>query len=309
MVALVIIYNHKYDKNIPILENIYKDQFSNIFHLVPFYTGEKENVIAVYENSHYFQGYIVQSYQILKSKGDFDHYFFIGDDLLLNPKINEETYMSYFQIKRNDTFISEIFETSSMSDKWLHSMKVIGYTLSVEGIEITKELPSKEDILPRFHKLGLQTPYYSPQKVYAIPQRKMYAKNLKGLYCYYKDKRRIENLYKIDRIELEYPIACGYSDIVIIPKDEFKTFAHYCGIFAASRLFVEAAIPTSIILSCSNIKTEKDIKLKGKLFWGNDRTEFEDEYKHSLHKLLNEFPNNILYFHPVKLSKWQIDTN
>ena len=44
-VALIIIYNHQYNKNIDILERIYNGRFSNIYHLVPFYNGEKQNVI------------------------------------------------------------------------------------------------------------------------------------------------------------------------------------------------------------------------------------------------------------------------
>lgn len=39
MIALVIIHNHRYDANIPRLDEIYKSRFSHIFHLVPFYDG------------------------------------------------------------------------------------------------------------------------------------------------------------------------------------------------------------------------------------------------------------------------------
>ncbi len=55
-IALVIIYNHQYNKNIDILERIYKGRFSHIYHLIPFYQGDKENVIPVYDASLYFQG-------------------------------------------------------------------------------------------------------------------------------------------------------------------------------------------------------------------------------------------------------------
>src|SRR5438309_2566399 len=54
--ALIIVFNHRYDKNIPLLETLYEGRFSNIYYLVPFYDGEKENVIPVYENSFRFQG-------------------------------------------------------------------------------------------------------------------------------------------------------------------------------------------------------------------------------------------------------------
>ena len=54
-VALIIIYNHKFDQNIDVLEKLYQGSFSHVYHLVPFYTGKKVNVISIYENSRYFQ--------------------------------------------------------------------------------------------------------------------------------------------------------------------------------------------------------------------------------------------------------------
>ena len=88
-IALLIIYNHRYDKNIEPLEQIYAGRFSYIYHIVPFYDGQKENVIPVYESSFYFEGYIAQCFQHLKDKG-FTHYFFVADDLMLNPLITEQ---------------------------------------------------------------------------------------------------------------------------------------------------------------------------------------------------------------------------
>lgn len=56
-IALLIIYNHRYDKNIPILDKIYEGRFSYVYHVVPFYDGDRENVIAVYENSYVLFGH------------------------------------------------------------------------------------------------------------------------------------------------------------------------------------------------------------------------------------------------------------
>ncbi len=49
--ALLVVYNHRYDKNIPVIDKIYQNRFSHVFHLVPFYDGEQENVIPVYDLS------------------------------------------------------------------------------------------------------------------------------------------------------------------------------------------------------------------------------------------------------------------
>lgn len=60
--ALMVIYNHRFDKNIELIEKLYSPSFSNIFHIIPFYDGNKENVIPVYESSYQFEGYISQAY-------------------------------------------------------------------------------------------------------------------------------------------------------------------------------------------------------------------------------------------------------
>ena len=96
-VALIIIYNHRYEKNIDVLERIYRGRFTDIFHLMPFYTGNKKNVIPVYENSMYFQGYVSQGLKAIFDE-KYSHYLFVADDLILNPVINEATYEQYLKL-------------------------------------------------------------------------------------------------------------------------------------------------------------------------------------------------------------------
>ena len=64
-----------------------------------------------------------------------------------------------------------------------------------------------------------------------------------------------------------FPLIEGYSDLIVIPKENLKLFCHLCGIFAAMNLWVDAAIATSMVLSCENITQERDHGLKGKEFW------------------------------------------
>src|SRR6218665_624801 len=106
-VALVIIYNHQYNKNIEKLEEVYGNWFSHIFHLVPFYAGDKPNVIAVYESSYYFQGYVAQGLKRFFSP-EFDHYLFIGDDLMVNPVINENNYSLHLNLDVKTSFIPRL---------------------------------------------------------------------------------------------------------------------------------------------------------------------------------------------------------
>lgn len=115
--ALVIIYNHQFNRNIQPIEDLYRNRFSKIFHLVPFYEGNRPNVIPVYENSFYFQGYVSQAWSELKSAGA-GHYIFVGDDLILNPMINEENYRTELAVDEETSFIPMLIEFHRMSTYW-----------------------------------------------------------------------------------------------------------------------------------------------------------------------------------------------
>ena len=52
-VCLVLIFNHKYEQNIEKLKRIYRDRFSMIRFMIPFYNGDDKGgeIISVYESS------------------------------------------------------------------------------------------------------------------------------------------------------------------------------------------------------------------------------------------------------------------
>lgn len=161
-VALVIIYNHQYNKNIEILESLYKHRFSHIFHLVPFYQGERENVIPVYENSYHFQGYLAQ---VLKSffHPRFVHYFFVADDLLLHPSINERNYRDVFHVESKTCFLPGFIPDPYEASMNLHDSKSfwnrIGeayhWQLNQWGVEVANQISDKETALKRCMHLRL----------------------------------------------------------------------------------------------------------------------------------------------------------
>ena len=45
---MIVIYNHNYEDNIERIEKIYSGKFNDIFHLISYYTGNREKVIRVY---------------------------------------------------------------------------------------------------------------------------------------------------------------------------------------------------------------------------------------------------------------------
>jgi hypothetical protein len=95
----------------------------------------------------------------------------------------------------------------------------------------------------------------------------------------------------------------GYSDILLVSRETLPRFAQLSGIFAATDMFVEVAIPTAMVLASSGIATERDTTLKGRAYWGDEIRELA-KFNKSMDELLKNFPTGQMYVHPVKLSQW-----
>lgn len=304
-IGLFIIFNHRFDKNIPILEDLYKDKFSNVYFIVPYYNGDKENVIPVFESSFYFEGYIAQAYQKIKNEG-FSHYFFIADDMILNPLITEDTVFDVTGIKKDHCWIYDFRDCKNTK---LHH-RVPTYTpIKMSGIEVNKMMPPVKDVMQKFDKLGLS---YFPSKWYAFQKAFKYLRPhrhcLKPLYDALSYILRVE-LVDLKSIDDYYPGIWAYSDILMITDDSINNFARYCGMFSGLKVFVENAIPLALIMASDKIQTSKDIKLNAICQLPAMGEEYEksfiDKYNYSLSDLLNNYPENIFYIHPLKLSKWK----
>jgi hypothetical protein len=302
-VALIIIYNHQYNKNIEISERIYKSRFSNIYHLVPFYNGNKSNVITVYESSFYFQGYLAQGFKSFYRE-EFSHYFFIADDLFLNPVINEKNYTEHLQLKQNTCFLPGFVTLHNVTFGWWPRVgEAFRYKIKVPGVEAENQLPDFDTALAAFEKFGLKIKPLCIDQVWKAPASIkefgwMLIRNSLNLI------RKIKSKVLNKKHNLSYPLVGSYADIFIVSSDAIKQFCHYCGVFAATKLFVEVGLPTSLVLSAQEIVTEKDLKLQGKALWTNDQLKILDNYENKLSKLSDDFPGDCLYLHPVKLSKW-----
>ena len=98
----------------------------------------------------------------------------------------------------------------------------------------------------------------------------------------------------------------GYSDIIVVPKDHLELFCHYCGIFAAMNLWVDAAVGTALLLSGSPVKTEVNSSYFGTEYWHDD--ELKKRLSHTnkkLDRIKNVFKEKELYIHPIKLSAYK----
>jgi hypothetical protein len=306
--CLVIVFNHRYDKNIPVLEKIYSPNFSNIFFLVPFYNGNHPNVIPVYESSNFFQSFFAQGYHRFFHE-EFTHYIFTGDDCLLNPSVNENNFLEQAGLPERTDLISGLIELHKLTGRpWWHAHKAVDFFNNRKGAEIKRELPSREEAVEKFRQHGLDVQLLTKENIFGTqtpPGKKWWQY---WLFKQYHLKYKWKQYKKDGKIELPYPVAGSYSDVIIVTKESIYDFCRYCGMMAAAGLFVELAIPTALLLASNKITQEKDIRLKGKALWSaSEVEEVEKTFNKSLLQLLKKFPADQFYFHPVKLSKWNND--
>lgn len=307
-VALVFVFNHRFDKNFEKLEKIYASRFSDIYHLVPFYDGDKENVIPVYEASFYFQGYFKQAFASLTKK-QYTHYLFVGDDLILHPSLDENNIISAMGLDANTGFLPWDFGLlSKLSLQWDNLIPSLGAFylddhLKHHAVNWKKALPPKQEAEKIFARYG-----YTDYKITGDN-----LKGEKGGYGYgtYKDRRKdYLNLLIKRRRTLPYPALAAYSDFIVIPQNHLKAFADMCEIFRQMRLWVEVAIPTAMLLTLPKVKMEKDMNWKGTTYWVDKNFDvMKARYEAAgfdLKKLLDGYSQNELYIHPVKLSQWQV---
>lgn len=300
-VALIIIYNYRYDANIEKLEWLYQGKFSHIYHLIPFYDGPRKNVISVYDHSFCFQGYVAQGLKGFFQK-EYNHYFFVADDMVLNPSITEGNYEEHLHLDAETSFLPEFITLHDLTHPWPHVRKAFEYRTSQPGVNGEKELPDPEVALQRFRQFGLDIQPMTFEQVYGRP---ILSQTGEGFITFLRWIRK--RLKFGSRLSLSYPLVGSYSDIFVVSANAIQAFCRYCGIFSATRLFVELAVPTALVLSAKKIVTEKSLELKGRALWTAKQREILSPYGNQIQRLIADFPPGILYLHPIKTSKWSIE--
>ena len=317
MTDLVIIYNHNFETNVPKLDLYYKGKFNKIWHLIPFYKGNAAHVIAVYGGSFFFQNFIAQAAARLK-ESTADNFLFIGDDLLLDPRINQQNVFEQMGFSPDWGFISELDDLSK--GHFLRGVVEAGKaTLRHPGLEIAGELPSSKEAVDLIERhIKLDSLVLRKYRRYRLKMRKPFLSHaadnwnrLKG-NCWHLLQQAKLGMHPQ---RLEYPFVGGYADLFSVPRKALASFAHYCGVFAAAQVFVEIALPTALAFACEHIATEETSPRRGLNIWFPPQTWEDHERKaaqiaelekyKTLSNLAGNWPNEYLYIHPVKLSQWE----
>jgi len=301
-ICLVIIFNHRYDDNIPKLRTIYGDRFSKMRFLVPFYNGNDPEVIPVFECSYQFEGFLIQAFDKLIKVGA-DYYFFIADDLILNPAFDENNILSCMRGKNKKALITSIQMLNSEGMfAWSHSrysskpfrhkatqwkQSLVDYDVAMLKFAEFFGSAYPEKYIDAFFK-----PHVGESHEHFMESIEQFKKSNNGT------------------LDIPYPLARGYSDIFVLNKDVLYEVSYTCGIFSSMNLFVEIGLPTALVL---NIQKEH-ITLLGEnenyrcqAMWTVEEVEqFANEAEYSYKKLLEIWDDKCGFVHPVKLSQWDV---
>lgn len=322
-ICLVVIYNHNYERNVPVLNAVYEGRFSKICHVMPFFRGG-----GVYECSYQYNGYIAQAARDFYSD-DFDYYCFVADDMVINPSINESNLPCLLGIGKDDGFNTKC---EMLSDRMFLSWygwavpAILNMCSTGNATEWRNFLPDIRVAREKFAQIGLDWQNMvdgrlvrfltstlrcrreNPYKLLPSRLKVLIARMLS--FCLQKGGKDCLFKHEGERKDALYPLAAapGCSDFFVIPRSAAKKFFHYCGVFAAMRNFVEIAIPTAMVLSCPGIKTMEKTRFKSDPPGDGDRRISEEigcRYGFSYKELVKGFPTEYLYIHPIKLSKWR----
>ena len=307
-VCLVIIFNHRFDKNLPLLRKIYGERFSEIRFLMPFYDGADADVIPVYESSYQFQGYLIQAYEKLKDI-PCSHYLFIADDLIINPNFDEKNFVEQSTMLDKKFLCMEFSPLNSPNKFRWHWTAGSSKPFYDPATSWRNSLYTYGEALDKFNN------FFGENYKEAYDEAFFGNPNVPGgtMIGGWNDAQgfiRIANYFIAtngNTLHIPYPMACrgGGADIFCIIKDSLFEFSRLCGIFSAMNMFVEIAIPTATVLTYKRndvvfFKSSSEL-----IMWGNDRIAFENKYDKDFSRLYNEWDGKLFYVHPVKLSGWK----
>ncbi len=318
-VGLVVLFNHNYEKNIPLIKNIYRSRFPNLRILMPFYYGNDEEVIGVYGNSFTFQTYIAQARDKIMAM-NCDSYLIIGDDVYLNPDINNSNLHSNLSLSEESFYIDSVCNVS-LGEYSRPILEATRFNPNAMGLDpsVNRLLPTYDEAYRILQEKGvIGSTRLSTWKIFFRRFRKPFLSHLAyNRYviisrCYH-ILRKLQ--YWLKPVKMRYPYVFGYSDLIVVPATHMKKWCQYLEIFATWGMFVEMAIPTAmLLLKQAKISFSDEITLKTGNVWYPYNPSHQAKIEaiinelytnaSTLEKLAKLFPKNYLYLHPVKLSRY-----
>ena len=321
--------NHPFPLNLPILREIYAGRFSQVVFLMPFARVPDPDVITVYRGSYAHAAYLTDAAAQLMAL-DCDFFLVVHDDVMLNPRLDERSFSTYFPIGESDAYISTAVQPhiNIGHRAWYYaSLPRMLYPQSmmlgagVNPANAAKYLPSVEEIARKLDSAGVsyRTEVQLNDSDFADIERNASRILLNGHVTTLSAgaaqtevearclelERRLVDVMAADQAQahpdrpygnapLPFPIldAGCHADLYVLPKSRFGDFIHYIGVAAASGVFVEIAVPVLLYTVCERVWTAEEL--------GLDTAFFDDR-----NSILSFDDPKLLAIHPFKLSYFQ----
>lgn len=303
--TLCVMFNHPYVKNIPLIRETFRASFDSVMFVVPYTASSDEDAITSYRGSYGFQGYIVDAAQKLL-QSDADYFFFMQDDVVLNPYLTGDILVEKLRLREGGAFIPAFRPLAGELRDWdwtLASLWKILFPMnriSGGGAEAwLAALPAAEEA---FSKLRTQYGFDFPPITFDRNNKGVFHNAVPDPYystCIY--KAAAEGLFETadgrSSVRLPYPFCYGMSDFFAVDRETLIAMLHPLGVFSAAGLFVETAIPTAIAVAARRVMRSADAGMVANWFWGNHRQTLD------VNTIKKQFERNLLLVHPIKISQ------
>lgn len=308
-VCLVHLFNHRFEANLPVLGRIYAARFPDRHVLMPFASHPEPGISRVYELGRNFSGHIAQGARDFTDPR-FTYYAIAADDLLLNPRLHAGNLVAELGLAPGEGYIKNLVAADALRDDWIWAGEAAAHFRRYrKAVDLADLLPPAAAMREKWATWGLQLPRRAGggwsgklRRHWTHPRQSVWAW-LEGL--------------TMRGQSADYPLLSGYSDFIVVPAEAMERFAHYCGVFAALDIFAEMAVPTALALACDRVRTElplgRHLHDGGSGEGGMTGVELWREADHArlawlldrdLDGLIEAFPSDWLYLHPVKLSRF-----
>lgn len=266
--ALVVIFNNPFARNINVLDKLYRSKFDRIFYLIDT-PSTHPDIIEIKGHSYFFHNYYLQA--IDKIRG-YDYYFFIHDDAVLNPSFSADTAFTVFGLPKNAICIRSV-KMISHDSTWPWAWRGV-----YDIVEKDSELRS-----------ALQLVKYKLVKRY---EEQIMSSVLDG--------RDVLEWEKVVNNQSEILFGHGpNSDILMMPAEALDDMITCLQRLNFENLFVEAALPTAILLTRWDIFQLNSSSHPAVYYW-NEETD-ENPFR-CLIKMCKE---KQVAIHPIKFGKFR----
>lgn len=156
--------NHPFPRNLPLLRRIYAGRFSAVRFLIPFERSDDPDVITVYRGSYVHAAYLADARAELE-KIDCDYYVVVHDDVLLNPRLSEESFSDFFELGPDEGFLPVVNPAPLDIGAWAWHFGLIAKLLfpksilfgsGIEAATLARFLPSADALRQAIAKAGVE---------------------------------------------------------------------------------------------------------------------------------------------------------